>query len=275
MEVVLYFILLSLVLAGLLIYRENQSLALSHYQIKSKKISRSLKICQISDFHNHDNEGFQEKLYQAICQEDPDYIFLTGDLVDSRKTKPEVTLNFLKRLVVHYPCYYVTGNHEHRIKDLEKIHQAYRDLGIHILDNESLVLEEGLEIHGLQDPRSQGRGLSKQDMENYYRKLLDQESFDPRAYQVLLVHRPDFLSLFVSYPLDLVLAGHLHGGQIRLPILGPLLSPYGEFFPKGAQGMQKLKETRQITSRGLGNSSFPIRINNPPDLVVVSLEKEK
>lgn len=264
--------LVVLVLLSLYLWRENRGLDKTFYRVKDSRIQKKIKICHLSDFHNRGDKKFQERLLNFIEEEKPDYIFLTGDLVDSRRTRPQVTLDFLRDLVDLAPCYYVTGNHEHRIQGLEKIHQAYENLGIHSLGRDPVFLEGGLEVHGLQDPRILGPGLSMKDMEAYYKKNLQEETFSKEAYHILLVHRPDFLDLFSFYPFDLIFAGHFHGGQIRLPILGPLLSPNGKFFPENGEGLVEKKGTKEIISRGLGNSSFPLRVHNKPEVLMVTLE---
>lgn len=264
--------LVVLVLLSVYLWRENRDLDKTFYRVKDSRIQKKIKICHLSDFHNRGDKKFQERLLNFIEEEKPDYIFLTGDLVDSRRTRPQLTLDFLRDLVDLAPCYYVTGNHEHRIQGLEGLHRAYKNLGIHILGRDPVFLEGGLEVHGLQDPRSLGPGLSMKDMEAYYRKNLQERAFSKEAYHILLVHRPDFLDLFSSYPFDLIFAGHFHGGQIRLPILGPLLSPNGKFFPENGEGLVEKKGTKEIISRGLGNSSFPLRVHNKPEVLMVTLE---
>ena len=268
------FLGLGVLALGILFYWESNSLDVSHYEIKDSKIKKKVKICQLSDFHNHASQAFQKKVLDQIKKEAPDYIFITGDMVDSRRTDIETTLSFMKKLLDQGPCFYVSGNHEERLKDIEKLHEAYKNLGIQVLTKDSLTLEGGIRLWGLQDPRVLGPGKTPREMEGYFKEKLDKMDWDQERYQILLVHRPNFLDLFSQYPLDLIFSGHLHGGQVRLPVLGPLLSPYGELFPKEAEGMIERNQTREIISRGLGNSSFPLRINNKPEIIFVNLDEK-
>ncbi len=219
-------------------------------------------IVQVSDLHNAEFGAGNKRLLAKIKAAKPDMIAITGDLVDSEHTDLSVAVDFLEKASEIAPCYFVTGNHEARLETgYDELEKAMTELGVTVLHGESRLLERDgsyLQITGLDDPRF---------AEKYGTKTPE----DSDAFRLLLAHRPELLAVYASDGYDLVLAGHMHGGQFRIPFIGGLIGSDSELFPKYDAGVFMEGDTMMFVSRGLGNSVIPIRINNRPELVVKTL----
>ena len=258
---------------------ENERLTVTDYVIINKRIPKSFsdyKILQISDFHNPKSEELVDKTVKAVESCQPDIIVITGDLIDSRDIQINTALDFVERIVPVAPVYYITGNHEGRISDYQRLKNGLENLGVRVLENECVEIEkdgEKINLIGLQDPffkKEEGMGGNR-----LFSKWIEETKFNREYYTVLLCHYPQFNKVFYEQEIDLVLTGHTHGGQIRLPLVGGLYAPGQGLFPKYYGGKYELSDvTTMIINRGIGNSAFPFRINNPPEVVMVTLESE-
>lgn len=236
-----------------------------------KKHKASLSIVHISDLHNK-NFGFrQSRLIRKINTLQPDLIMVTGDLVDGAPFANAVT--FLKKASRICPVYYVRGNHESLAGNFPVLEKELLSCRVHLLKNTSADFKKDgytYRITGLDDPLFQGYD---EDYMKLMKKTLDQIAAQPQAsgadYQILLSHRPEQFQLYSSYPFDLVLCGHAHGGQFRLPFTDGLYAPNQGIFPKYTSGAHTRNHTTEIISRGLGNSSFPLRLFNFPEIVQI------
>ncbi len=273
---IIIFIFVIIVLTPVLRY-ENNAITVSNYDITSNRLPsefNGFKIVQISDLHNASFGENNEKLINIIKSQNPDIILVTGDLWDSRRTDLPVGLNFLEQAVGIAPTYYVTGNHEIRFyEDYLEITSDMREMGVTILDEYTPSTFEkngqAIQLIGISDPSL------------YFEELEDNEKFltsqkintleDKSLYTILLSHRPNLFDQYVENDIDLVFCGHIHGGQVRLPIVGGLVGPEHFLFPKYDSGVFTENITSMIVSRGLGNSLFPFRINNRPEVVVTTL----
>lgn len=254
----------------------NTALVLSTYTIKSEKVPElfdGFRIAQISDLHNAEMGEKNKKLLKMIEEAEPDIIVMTGDLVDSRNTKAEVALEFMKQAVEIAPCYYVTGNHESRIG--EAVYQEFEasmiQYGINVLHDEEIVLERdgrSISIVGVDDSN-----FAKRYGTNVKTDAADTLSalFSESDFKILLSHRPELFQTYVDAEINLVFTGHAHGGQIRLPFIGGLVAPHQGLFPEYDAGLFVEDGTSMVVSRGIGNSAFPVRLNNRPEVVVVEL----
>ncbi len=250
---------------------QNNDLTVSRYAFSSEKIGPGLdgtKIVQISDLHNKEFGENQKRLLSAVRAEEPDIIVITGDIVDGFKTKLEPALEFVRGAVSIAPVYYVSGNHESLLStaELTELHDGMREAGAVILCNDYALIErqgETFYLLGLDDGNA-GDGMLKTVMA----RLPDKEKLT-----VLLAHKPQYMDNYVLCGVNLVFSGHVHGGQIRLPWIGGLLSPEHGVFPKYDAGPYTEGGTTLIVSRGLGNSVLPLRIFDRPDVVVTTLER--
>lgn len=244
------------------------SIQVTHYTVTSPNIPKSFdgfRIAHITDLHNDEFGTDNDTLISLLESAQPDIIVITGDLIDSYNTDVDISVSFISRATQIASCYYVCGNHELRMPNeyasLKKQMKAY---GVTILEDRSAVIEingESIQLTGLVD-RSK---LSAQQVSHLT---------DSTHYTVLLSHRPEHFSQYMAMGADLVFSGHAHGGQIRLPIIGALFAPGEGFLPKYADGMHTNNGTTLVVSRGLGNSSFPIRFYCPPELVIVQLKAQ-
>lgn len=251
----------------------NLSLQVTQYSISSNRLPESFsgfRIVQISDLHNAEFGESNRRLVKKIENLRPDIIVLTGDLIDSRRTNCQIAIDFASQAVQIAPTYFIPGNHESRISELSKLYDGLENAGVTLLLDDSVLLEKNqahIRLVGIIDTDFRSVNPPKETRQ----AIADQLSEDP-MYTVLLSHRPEQFQAFVTYDIDLALTGHTHGGQFRLPFLGGLYAPGYGFFPKYDGGLFTEKQTNMIVSRGLGNSLFPFRFNNRPEIVVITLE---
>lgn len=254
----------------------NAALTVSHVELDLLPGEGSFTIAQVSDLHNAEFGGGNGELLTILEEAEPDLIAITGDLIDSRRTDPAPALAFLEGAVELAPVCYVTGNHEFRAYDAyQGLKSQMEELGVIVLENESMVLEEvPLRVIGLDDPsfgvRSDPSATPEQILQGALTALAPQAG-EEDLRTVLLAHRPEYVELYAQYGADLVLSGHAHGGQVRLPGVGGLYAPGQGFLPAYTSGLYQIGETSLVVSRGLGNSLFPLRVNNRPEVVLVKL----
>lgn len=230
------------------------------------------KIAHVSDLHNAVFGRKNEKQLSLIRAAEPDIIAITGDLIDSRHTDIDSALAFVETAAEIAPVYYVTGNHESRL-DFDEIEPRLIAAGARVLRNEAEDIGRGgerIRLAGIDDPsfiRTGGTAEERAAAE------LEQLGDGGDTFTVLLAHRPELVEVYAEYGAGLVLSGHAHGGQVRLPLLGGLYAPGQGLLPEYDSGLYSLGETQMVVSRGLGNSVAPLRVNNRPELVIVTLSR--
>lgn len=267
-----------LVLCGLYLRYENTKLQVSNYKVINHNIPidfDNYKIVQISDFHNTKYKNLTNELINEIEKQKPNIIVLTGDLIDSNKTDIDVAINFIKNINNIAPIYFIFGNHEANIINFSKFKEQLEENKVIILDNKTEVLkinEAEMNLIGIDDPRMTHENFV---LDSEIIKIeLDSVKYNENKYTILLSHRPELLDTYVEKELNLVLTGHAHGGQIRIPFIGGIIAPNQGIFPKYTSGMFEEHKTTMIVSRGIGNSILPFRINNRPELVVITLNNK-
>lgn len=230
------------------------------------------KIAHVSDLHNAVFGRKNEKLLSLIRAAKPDIIAISGDLIDSRHTDIDSALTLVEAAAEIAPVYYVTGNHESRL-DFDEIEPRLIAAGARVLRNEAEDIGRGgerIRLAGIDDPsfiRTGGTAEERAAAE------LEQLGDGGGTFTVLLAHRPELVEVYAEYGAGLVLSGHAHGGQVRLPLLGGLYAPGQGLLPEYDSGLYSLGETQMVVSRGLGNSVAPLRVNNRPELVIVTLSR--
>lgn len=264
-------IILALALCAVWIICENENLGVTEYKISSEEIPQSFsgfRIAQISDLHNAELGKNNKKIIDAVKKSNVDIIVITGDFFDSRNTDIGICLSLTEELVKIAPVYYINGNQEPRVIDkYTTMIIEFKKLGVKVLENETVFITkngEKITISGLYDVGY----LMKRDID----KQLSSFSVDKEYYNILLAHRPDFFKKYHDY--DLIITGHAHGGQIRIPFIGGLFVPDQGFFPEYDSGVYKNSTSTMVVSRGIGNSAFPIRVNNNPEVVIIELESK-
>lgn len=231
------------------------------------------RIVQISDLHDAQIGENNEKLIAMTAETEPDCIVLTGDFVDSSRFHPELSLSVAESLVKIAPVYYVSGNHEAILpdEDYQALTDGLRGLGVCVLEDESAELTrdgQSIRLIGLTDIGFHPGTLEekKDALRTALSALLPEDEFS-----VTLAHRPELMDVYTECGAPLVLSGHAHGGQIRLPGMGGLIAPGQGLFPKYTEGKYEENGTTLVVSRGIGNSVLPLRVNDRPQIVVVQL----
>lgn len=254
----------------------NTALEQTTFTLTSPRLPDSFdgfRIAHVSDLHNVDFGNGNEELLTMIRDAEPDMIAITGDMIDSRRTDIDIALQFAEEAVKIAPCFFVTGNHESRISEYPDFREGLIERGVVVLEDRYVKLEYlGGTMHliGVFDPSFlYGYGDEASYMESDLCHLMPSKD----TYTILLSHRPEMFDIYEKYEIDLVLSGHTHGGQIRLPFIGGLVAPTQGLFPKYDAGLFTEGRTNMIVSRGIGNSSFPFRFNNRPELVLIDLKK--
>jgi len=237
---IILLILLSIILLFIIpgIYC-NHNLKANVYKFKSQKLPKDFdgfRIAHISDLHNCEHGEKNKKLLSLIESSLPDIIVITGDMIDSRHTKIAIAADFAEKAVKIAPCYYVSGNHEARMPwEYSLLLTELKKAGVTPLQNDVVKLNRKgstINLAGAEDPyiiRRESGTENSEIMDNALKKL---SSAFGNNFTILLAHRPDLLKIFADNNIDLCLAGHAHGGQIRLPFIGGLFAPNQGFFPK-------------------------------------------
>ncbi|MCB4333556.1 metallophosphoesterase [Bacillus cereus] len=258
------------------LYLQNNLISITEIKITSSKIPSSFKgykILQISDLHNKKFGDNQDVLIQKMKSIEPDIIAITGDLIDSKSYDAEVSMQLIREMVKKYPVYFVTGNHEQWSGKYNSLEKELKKYGVNVFRNEHVGIRKGeqeINLLGIDDPEF---GTGNHDEGNIIIDEIKKAKIEmqPDRYNVLLSHRPEFIKEYTNERLDLVLSGHAHGGQVRLPFIGGLVAPNQGVLPKYTAGLYVEQNTSMVVSRGLGNSIIPQRILNRPEIVVVQL----
>ena len=257
---------------------QNNALEITKHKYTNNKVPdnfNGFRILHISDFHN---KNFHGRLTDKMKEINPDIIVITGDLIDRRKTDLNRAQEFIERAVKIAPTYYVSGNHEqlsHHYAKLKEILNKHRvinmdDSYVTINKKDSKIGLAGLAAPVLINIEKEGKF---KDNDSHIKNTLQNLSKNFNTdFNILIAHRPEQIHIYKEFDFDLVFSGHAHGGQIRIPYVGGILSPNQGFFPKYSEGIHKEGSTSMLVSRGLGNSLFPFRIFNRPELVVVDLQ---
>jgi len=265
------------------IFIENHLLQVSQYSVASEKIPaafKNYKIMQLSDLHSACFSRDNARLIRKIITAKPDLIVMTGDMVSRSDSNHNVFFKLAETVAKLAPSYYVIGNHEQDMesKEMNAFLSRLRVLGIHVMDNEKVEIckeNQSINLYGMwfslkyykeaghhfERPAHFGAREIKRAMGGY----------DHTHYGILLTHSPLCFSTYAQWGADLTLCGHVHGGMIRLPFAGGLLSPEREFFPKYSAGIYEQDGKKLLVSRGLGSGVFGVRMMNRPELVVITL----
>ena len=263
----------SLLLLLWFLHAQNNSLKVTEFELDLPEIPQEFdgyRIVHLSDLHGKFFGRGQEGLIRIIEEAGPDLIVMTGDSVDRYwGYKPQAILTLIEESQKIAPIYLVTGNHEWRTGHHQDWARKVRKRKGIILDNKRIELKRGhqkIQLLGIDDPWKSGMDNFELELANLMKDLPREE------FTILLSHRPELIKLYDTHKIDLVFSGHAHGGQFILPWIGGILAPHQGFFPVYTDGHYKLESTNLIVSRGLGNSSFPQRLFNRPQVIIVTLK---
>lgn len=262
-----------LIIAVLLVPAFDCRLCIRRYEIITDKTAESVRIALVTDLHSCRYGKEEKELIWAIDSQHPDVVLLGGDICDDKISDDNVEF-LLRGIADRYLCYYVTGNHEYWSGRIDDMLELFRSYGVTVLDGSCDTPEingQQLVICGITDPDAMRYTTDGMDSKSQLDAIA--ETIDDDHYTILLTHRPELIELYRQYPFDLILSGHAHGGQWRLPgVVNGLFAPDQGFLPEYAGGVYKLPDTTMIVSRGLARESIPVpRIFNRPELVIVTL----
>ncbi len=279
-------------LAGILFfwwgYRENQHLVVTRYQIHAKELPLAFygsKIAFLSDLHNNSFGENNQKLKETLLAEKPDLVLIGGDmLVGKPGASYAVALELVLWIKEHFPMIYGMGNHEYRVRQntvfYQTLYQEYAEelkkKEIELLDNQRRYWEkdgEHIVIYGLTIGQYYYKRLKIEQMSREY--ITDCLGKREKGFSILLAHNPVHFSAYAQWGASLVLSGHNHGGVMRLPFLGGVISPNYRLFPKYDVGAFYKGNSTMLLSAGLGSHTLPFRFFNPPELLMIQLQGEK
>ena len=258
----------------------NKALMVSTISISSTHIPAAFsgfRIAQVSDLHNAEFGKNNAELLKLLSESRPDIIVITGDLIDANHTDVGIALGFAQESVRIAPTYYVTGNHEAASPQYDTLKAGLEEAGVIVLEDEAVSLErngETITLLGLGDPDFTVKGDMFGETSAMVSTKLKNLDDGEGGYTILLSHRPELFETYVNCSIDLVFAGHAHGGQFRLPFIGGVIAPNQGLFPKYDAGLYTDGGTNMVVSRGIGNSIIPLRFNNRPEIVLVELNAE-
>ncbi len=247
----------------------DERLILRTYTVASPKLTAEVRLAVVTDFHSSDNA---DDVVAMVASCAPDAVLLVGDMFDDdiANRPTERTLSLMRQLSALYPCYYVSGNHEAWTGEMDALYQQTEEAGVMVLRMSSGVLTvrgQRIALCGIPDPYEMVFSGAP-DTEEQIRQAM--ENVDSADFIVLLTHRPELLAKYAQFPLDLVVSGHAHGGQVRIPgVLNGLYAPNQGWFPKLAGGAYTQDGTTLIVSRGLAVRTRLPRIFNRPEVVLV------
>ena len=291
MKILLIAFVIVIVSALLIVFesiRECKQFKITSYTVEngSASVDSRLKIAMLADLHNTVFGDNNDELINKIMEYKPDCIIIAGDMIvclEDQKDNNIETARLINRLGNIAPVYYGIGNHERGTKYL------YKDMGdnweryikslapnINILSNESISLIKGdvkYNIYGLDIPGKNYKRLKKENLDVKY--LIDNMGTPNKGYNILIAHNPDYFDVYEKWGANLVLSGHNHGGLVRMPLLGGVISPRLHLFPKYSYGRYHLNTSQMILTNGLGSHSLKIRVNNVPEVVFIQIKENK
>lgn len=265
-------------LLGYFMYDQNKRIVVSKYKVNFD-VEKPIRIVHLSDLHSTEFKNLVGKIERS----EPDLIAFTGDLINDKAKNTKQMYDYVNELSKICPFAYIPGNHEQRLIDFEKITNKIALAGAVVLKNEVKTIEVNstqINILGL---------VEKQGAFSDYKKIIKgnfayenngelfKELEKRDGFRLVLSHFPENFqrigkNKYSQYDFDLMLSGHAHGGQFILPFVGPVFSPGQGLFPKYARG-EFGEKPKLVVSRGLGNSEFPLRLFNHPEIVIIDIEK--
>ncbi len=274
MKKIVVVLIVIVILVGVSVIALDQRLIVRNYEVASDLVNEPIRLVVISDLHSTVYGEGQEVLIKLIAAQEPDVILLAGDIVDNNLPEEPAYL-FMEKVVEIAPTYYVMGNHEFWSGFAGGIRQEATILGVNVLRNEMATMsvgEQTIAIYGIDDPEFvKYEHRDGDDWAVALGNLWQENPFE--GFKILISHHPEKVGVYRQFDFDLIVSGHAHGGQVRIPFLvNGLAAPDQGLFPKYAGGDYQLSdETRLIVSRGTVINSYP-RVFNRPEVVVIDLQ---
>ena len=276
--------------SALVIYHDTHNFVVREYEFSSDKLSRDMTFVLLTDLHGYVFGNNNDRLVEKIYDINPDYVLSCGDMFTARpvdgRVRTEGGSHVLKSLAKKFPVYVSNGNHEERIKTSRKefgnLFDRYKsDLvraGVHYLENESEnIPEDNIRISGLELPLDFFQKVIKKKMvpEDITGRLGEISAKEAQKFQILIAHNPQYFAEYANWGADLTVSGHVHGGIIRLPLLGGVISPAIALFPKYDRGKYTRDGRTMVLSAGLGTHTINVRMFNPGEVSVIKVKGNK
>ncbi len=269
-RLVITFIIIAIVLS-ICVYIDNFTFKLTEYSVSTSipESFKGTKIVQISDLHNEIFGNNNSTLTDVIDKITPDYIFLTGDLVNAEDIKFDGIYTLAREIGEKYKCYFIVGNHELGLSksDLNHLISKLEEYGIKYLDNEFLDLNSDVRLYGLNYKEKYYLNKYKYTVDDMNKDL---GKSDKSKYNILLAHNPFDFDTYSEWGADLVFSGHTHGGMVKIFGNG-IISTDRTIFPEYDGGVYESGDSIMINSAGLSRGHIGIRLFNQPELIVVEL----
>lgn len=277
---IIFITFIFLIMAFLIqVYIDANYIETSYYDIYSDKIGKAYdgtKILQLSDLHSKEFGKDSIRLIRKISEINPDIILITGDMVNATDKDFSVFLGLAQSVASKYECYYIVGNHELDLNndDYENIMNSLKSYGITVLDNEKIELAKDNEKINLYGMWYNIRFYMGKDVltQNVIKSIIGED--DAYNFDILLTHNPRYFEAYTNWGADLTLSGHVHGGMVRLPFVGPIFAPERTLFPRYSEGEYKMNDSSMIVSRGLGRGTNGFRLFNRPEIGVITLHSK-
>ncbi|MGM9520982.1 MAG: metallophosphoesterase [Oscillospiraceae bacterium] len=265
--------LVLLAILAVLLYDGNTRIVTQSFELGNARLPESFegfKIVQLSDLHTSSFGEGNIQLLDAVREQQPDIIAVTGDLIDGDRAEDYV-IELMSRLSDIAPVYYVSGNHEWASGWIQELFEILDSCGVTVLRNEYVVLQRGgqdIVLAGIDDPNGPYDQKTPAELVGEIRAEVGD------SYILMLAHRNDEIDMWADLGVDAVLCGHAHGGVIRLPFTDGLIAPGMEWFPTYTSGIYVEGGTQMLVSRGLGNTRGTFRLFNNPQIVTAVLTKK-
>lgn len=259
---------------GCVLY-DDLTVQLTEYDVYAEDLPLAFfgyRMMVVSDFHD---SFFSSQVAHIINKEKPDMVLFLGDMTRLDRSSMNNTKHLLKEIKIDAPIYGVLGNQEVWAQNADKIESQLEDAGMHILNHEVITLEKqnaNIQLIGLQDISNKDTDLSDSWELSQAQEYLD-NNVNPSAFTILACHRANLYPYLNNKKVDLMLAGHLHGGIIRFPFLGGILNVDGGFMPQYDAGFYKETDTALIVSRGCDFQWKRLRVLNGPEVVSITLKR--
>lgn len=263
---------------------ELKKFRITSYEYQTDKITQSVNFAVVADLHAHVYGRDNDILIQKIKEQKPDMILVPGDMIVSRYPETyETAYQAVKKLTEIAPVYFSNGNHESRVSKVPvmqteaflEYENRVRKSGVHILNNasEEVILHGGkFCISGLEIPlECYGKGSYEPLPEHFIRDVLGDAKQD--SVQILMAHNPMFAKEYAEWGADVSVCGHTHGGLVRIPGIGSVISPQFELFPKYDAGEFNFGDRKVYVSKGLGTHTFHIRVFDRAEVLMIRINK--
>ena len=267
-----------------IIVRDTHRFVISDYTVVSGKLTKDMTICVLADLHGKDYGNGNEALIAAVRDAGPDLVLGAGDIVSAARQPYEKmvrgALPLISELVKICPVFLANGNHEYKMflepERFGPLYERYeKDVtgkGARVLRNDTAAADDNVSVTGLETPYDFYRKFAPYDMQgDHLENLLGRP--DRERFNILIAHNPTYMDRYAAWGADLIVSGHYHGGIMRIPVLGGVISPMLTFFPKYHGGRYDESGSTMIVSRGLGTHTLHVRVFNPGELVIIRLKK--